>query len=66
MEETDPRITEDDESSLRWLIKQFRPGQWQQMAKAIRLIRENSGYGRFSFVVRDGAIQDHPKVEISL
>ena len=64
--ESDPLIHEDDESSIRWLIEQFRPGQWQQMAEAIKLIRENSGYGRFIFVVRDGAIQDHPKVEISL
>lgn len=57
---------DDPEAALRWLIEQLHAENWNDLAKALLLIRQHGGFGRISLVVRDGQVCDHPKVELSL
>lgn len=55
-----------DEEALKWFLKHVKPDQWQDIARALKLVQINGGFGKITLVVRDGRIADHPKAELSL
>jgi len=57
---------DDPEAALRWLIEQMTPEAWVDIKTALVLIREHGGFGSFRFIVKNGQVCDHPKVELSL